>query len=78
MYATKVEHAIERCSHAGAPLDEEQFYDGCVECPWHNSVFDLRDGRVIHGPATFPEPTYDARMRDGQVEVRLRRVGAGG
>lgn len=66
------------CSHAGGPLDEGQVHDLCVECPWHNSVFDLRDGSVVHGPATHPEPAYDARLRDGQIEVRLRPAGAGG
>ncbi|MGI8689035.1 MAG: Rieske 2Fe-2S domain-containing protein [Thermomicrobiales bacterium] len=66
------------CSHAGGPLDEGTIKNNCVECPWHNSVFDLRDGSVVHGPATFPEPAYDARMRDGQIEVRLRPAGAGG
>lgn len=63
------------CSHAGGPLDEGQIRDVCVECPWHHSVFDLRDGRVIHGPATHPEPAYDARLRDGQIEIRLRPAG---
>ena len=59
------------CSHAGGPLDEGSF-DGCfVQCPWHDSVFDLRDGRVKHGPATIPQPAYAVRERDGQLEVRL-------
>lgn len=59
------------CSHAGGPLEEGSF-DGCtVQCPWHDSVFDLRDGRVRHGPATHPQPGYAARVRDGQIEVRI-------
>ena len=65
------------CSHAGGPLDEGQFYDGCVECPWHNSVFDLRDGSVVHGPATYPEPAYDTRVHNDQIEIRLRPASAG-
>lgn len=60
------------CSHAGGPLEEGQFQDLCVRCPWHDSVFDLRDGRIVHGPATFPQPSYLARIHDGQVEVRVR------
>jgi nitrite reductase/ring-hydroxylating ferredoxin subunit/uncharacterized membrane protein len=66
------------CSHAGGPLDEGTFDGLCVQCPWHDSVFDLRDGRVVHGPATYAEPAYDARLRDGQVEVRVRPAGADG
>lgn len=61
-----------RCAHAGAPLDEGTFDDTSVRCPWHDSVFDLRDGHIVHGPATQPQPVFDARIRDGQVELRLR------
>ena len=61
------------CSHAGGPLEEGQFEDGCVECPWHHSVFQLDDGSVRHGPAVFPQPSYDVRIRQGQIEVRLRQ-----
>ncbi len=60
-----------KCSHAGGPLNEGKFKGTCVECPWHHSVFDLRDGNIVHGPATQPQPRFEARIRDGQVEVRL-------
>lgn len=58
------------CSHAGGPLDEGKFDGTCVECPWHHSVFDLRDGSVVHGPAVFSQPVYEVRVRNGQIEVR--------
>jgi nitrite reductase/ring-hydroxylating ferredoxin subunit/uncharacterized membrane protein len=58
------------CSHAGGPLQEGSVQDGCVECPWHQSVFDLRDGHVVHGPATMPQPRYETRVRSGQIELR--------
>jgi nitrite reductase/ring-hydroxylating ferredoxin subunit len=43
-----------------------------VTCPAHGSMFSLNDGRVMRGPATQPEPAYDARVRDGQVEIKPR------
>jgi len=58
------------CSHAGGPLDEGKFEGFCVQCPWHDSVFDLRDGSVVHGPAVFSQPVYEARVHDGQIELR--------
>ncbi|HEX7021875.1 MAG TPA: DUF2231 domain-containing protein [Trueperaceae bacterium] len=61
------------CSHAGGPLDEGSIQGCLVECPWHNSVFDLRTGYVRHGPATQPEPCFDTRIQNGQVEIRLRQ-----
>lgn len=61
------------CPHAGGPLEEGAFYDGCVQCPWHDSVFNLEDGSVVHGPATYALPAYEARLRGGRVEVRLAK-----
>lgn len=58
------------CSHAGGPLEMGKFEDTCVECPWHSSVFDLRDGSIIHGPATSKEPHYDVRIWEGTIELR--------
>ena len=35
-------------------------------------LFDaLEDGRVLRGPATFPAPRLDTRIREGRIEVRL-------
>jgi nitrite reductase/ring-hydroxylating ferredoxin subunit/uncharacterized membrane protein len=59
----------EVCSHLGGPLSEGTL-DGCsVICPWHGSQFALDDGHVINGPATFPQPHYKTRLRDGRVEI---------
>lgn len=58
------------CSHAGGPLDEGEFVDGCVVCPWHGSTFQLVDGAIVRGPASTPQPTYQTRIRDGHIEVR--------
>lgn len=62
------------CPHAGGPLEEGHFDGDCVQCPWHDSVFNLHDGRVVHGPSTYPVPNYDARIAGGQVEIRLARA----
>lgn len=65
----------DRCTHAGGPLHEGRFEpaDGpYVTCPWHRSVFDLRDGSVVHGPAAVPEPAYEVRTVNGKIEVRAQ------
>lgn len=63
-------HALkESCSHAGGPLAQGTLRDGAIQCPWHQSVFRLRDGAVLHGPATSRQVRYQARIADGQVEV---------
>jgi nitrite reductase/ring-hydroxylating ferredoxin subunit/uncharacterized membrane protein len=58
------------CSHAGGPLEEGSVNDTCVECPWHQSIFDMRDGQVVHGPSTFNQPRYSVRTRNGQIEIK--------
>jgi nitrite reductase/ring-hydroxylating ferredoxin subunit len=60
------------CSHRGGPLHEGELDAGTVICPWHDSVFDLRDGSLIHGPAAYPQPAWDTRVREGRIEVRRR------
>jgi nitrite reductase/ring-hydroxylating ferredoxin subunit/uncharacterized membrane protein len=60
----------ETCSHLGGPLAEGKFSGNGVQCPWHGSRFALDDGRVLDGPAVHPQPCLEARVRDGQIEVR--------
>ncbi|MDF3312979.1 Rieske 2Fe-2S domain-containing protein [Rhodococcus sp. T2V] len=59
-----------RCTHRGAPLHDGALDDGCIECPWHGSRFGVADGRVVRGPATRPQQVYEARVRDGRIQVR--------
>ncbi|MGW6744984.1 Rieske 2Fe-2S domain-containing protein [Streptomyces sp. NPDC055025] len=62
----------DHCSHLGGPLSEGKVTDGCVTCPWHGSVFRLTDGWNLKGPATAPQPAFDTRVTEGQVQVRVR------
>jgi nitrite reductase/ring-hydroxylating ferredoxin subunit/uncharacterized membrane protein len=64
-------HALsDRCSHRGGPLHEGELHDGCVTCPLHDSVFRLEDGSVVQGPAAYPQPRWETRVRDGAIEVK--------
>lgn len=58
------------CPHAGAPLENGTFCDRQVECPWHESIFDLSDGSIVHGPSTYPLPRFATRTNEGQIEIR--------
>lgn len=60
----------DRCTHRGAPLHEGSIVDGCIQCPWHDSRFRLSDGQVARGPATRPQPMFEARVLDGRVQIR--------
>lgn len=61
----------DRCSHRGCPLSGGSLDGDVVECNCHGSRFRLADGSIERGPATTPQPAYEARERDGDVEIRL-------
>lgn len=67
-----------RCPHLSAPLHEGKLseLDGevCITCPWHASVFRLRDGAVVHGPATAPVPGFESRVDGGVLQVRVQTL----
>jgi nitrite reductase/ring-hydroxylating ferredoxin subunit/uncharacterized membrane protein len=58
------------CSHAGGLLSRGTVQGCAVECPLHGSRFDLRDGRILRGPAHSRQPVLPARVRNGWIEVR--------
>ena len=60
------------CSHWGAPLEDGELVDGCLECPWHGSRFRLEDGSVARGPATTAQLAYDVRTVGERLEVKVR------
>jgi len=64
---------VETCAHMGGPLAEGTLMDGSVRCPWHGSQYALEDGRELDGPFAFPQPRFETRIRDGQIEVRAAR-----
>ena len=69
-------HALhDRCSHRGCPLSDGEIEGELITCTCHGSRFDLRDGSVQRGPATAPQPVYEVREREGDIEVRVPQSG---
>ncbi|NDU73208.1 Rieske 2Fe-2S domain-containing protein [Actinomadura sp. DSM 109109] len=69
--ATDLHAVAATCTHLGGPLGEGTIEDGCVTCPWHGSMFRLDDGGIVRGPASSPQPSYEARVQNGRIEVRV-------
>ncbi|MEV3921001.1 Rieske 2Fe-2S domain-containing protein [Actinomadura coerulea] len=69
--ATKLHAIAATCTHLGGPLGEGTIENGCVTCPWHGSTFRLDDGGIERGPASAPQPSYEARIQNGRIEVRV-------
>ena len=58
------------CTHEGGPLADGTLEDYEVECPWHNSKFDVRTGEVIDPPASEPEPTYQVKVDGNNILIK--------
>src|SRR4029078_6907285 len=56
------------CALLAGPLSEGKLEGDVVQCPWHGSRFNVRDGSVVDGPATFPQPCFETRAREGHLQ----------
>ena len=63
----------EFCTHRFGPLSEGSFDGFNVQCPWHNSCFDVRTGKVTNGPAKVDLKIFEMEMREGKVGILLPR-----
>jgi glycine betaine catabolism B len=60
------------CTHEEGPLDQGRLEEYEVECPWHGSLFDIRTGHVIMGPASRPEPVQEVKLEGTNILIRTR------
>jgi nitrite reductase/ring-hydroxylating ferredoxin subunit len=51
-----------RCTHVGGPLDRGSLEGTSVTCPWHGSIFDVRDGKLLRGPAMKGAVAFHVRL----------------
>jgi naphthalene 1,2-dioxygenase ferredoxin component len=59
------------CTHGNAKLCDG-FVDGhLVECPFHQALFDVRDGTVSCGPATQAVKSWPIKIEHGRVFMDL-------
>jgi nitrite reductase/ring-hydroxylating ferredoxin subunit len=59
----------DHCTHGPGSLSEG-FIDGdCVECNFHQGVFNIRTGAVVGPPCIVPVRTYPATVEDGDVFI---------
>jgi naphthalene 1,2-dioxygenase ferredoxin component len=59
------------CSHGNATLCDGFVEGHQVECPYHQALFDLRDGSVSCGPATEPVKSWPVKIENGRVLLDL-------
>ena len=59
------------CTHGHARLSEGFVEDGCVECPLHQGLVDIRTGAPRCAPIVDAVRSYPVRINGGNVEVQV-------
>jgi nitrite reductase/ring-hydroxylating ferredoxin subunit/uncharacterized membrane protein len=61
----------DKCTHRGASLADGVLICGTVQCPWHGSQFDVKDGSAKAGPAIKNIKIYPLRKEGDRVMLHL-------
>ena len=62
---------LDQCSHGYARLSDGYVEDGCVECPLHQGLVDIRTGEPRSAPITDPVRSFPTRVVGERVEVAV-------
>jgi nitrite reductase/ring-hydroxylating ferredoxin subunit len=61
-----------KCTHRSCKLSSGVFEGETVKCPCHKSVFNIKTGEVVHGPAAKPVPKYAVKVEEEQILVIVK------
>jgi 3-phenylpropionate/trans-cinnamate dioxygenase ferredoxin subunit len=59
------------CTHMTCKLSEGSILGDSVKCPCHFSVFDVKTGKVLNGPASKAEHIFKVKVEKEQIMVDL-------
>ncbi|WP_372961581.1 Rieske (2Fe-2S) protein [Methanoregula sp.] len=59
------------CIHGGCRLVNGTLEKENLHCPCHNSIFRVKTGDVVSGPATSPQPAYPVILENGEIILML-------
>jgi 3-phenylpropionate/trans-cinnamate dioxygenase ferredoxin subunit len=60
-----------KCTHMGCKLSGGKLDGETVRCPCHGSMFNVRTGEVVKGPAKNPEPSYPVTVEKDEFSIDL-------
>jgi nitrite reductase/ring-hydroxylating ferredoxin subunit len=61
----------DNCTHIGGPLSEGELDGDVISCPWHGAQFNIRTGKVLHGPARQDLATYPVKVEGNSILVSV-------
>jgi nitrite reductase/ring-hydroxylating ferredoxin subunit len=69
--ADEVFALFDQCPHGAVKLSNGWVENGCVECPFHQALFDLRTGAVLAPPAEEGVRIFPIRIANERVELLI-------
>ena len=60
-----------KCTHRGCILSDGELKGDIVQCRCHRSIFDVKTGKVVEGPAKNPELVYQTSIEEGYVSINM-------
>lgn len=60
-----------RCTHMDCMLSDGTLNGESVTCTCHGSVFDVKSGNVVKGPARKPEPVFQVKVEGDQILINV-------
>ena len=61
-----------KCTHRSCKVSSGVFEGETVKCPCHKSVFNVKTGEVVHGPASKPASKYAVKVEEEQILVSVK------
>lgn len=61
----------DRCPHGNASLSEGWLEDGVIECPLHQSLFELETGKVLSPPCKVDVQVYELKIENNKLHILL-------
>jgi nitrite reductase/ring-hydroxylating ferredoxin subunit len=62
---------IDECTHQSLRLSEGRLKGNVLTCPHHGAKFDVTTGEVTHPPAIVEIDTYEVKVENGELFVKL-------
>lgn len=59
------------CTHQGLPLSDGYVEEDTITCPFHGAKFCIKSGEVVAPPAFENLPTYETRVQEGMIQVKV-------
>ncbi len=61
----------DECTHDSAPISDGKLRGNDIMCTRHGARFDLRTGAVTAPPAIVPIDSYEVKVEEGDVFVKI-------